>query len=98
MENLRHSAANGGEDTYDVLYLPTFEGSRRRGAGPEATRPSDERVGTSIAEAAVDTGLLESMQPTLGDDVNYYLEGGCEREKMTRASDVPLASTPSSTL
>ena len=23
MENLRHSAANGGEDTYDVLYLPT---------------------------------------------------------------------------
>ena len=23
MENLRHSAANGGEDTYDVLYLTT---------------------------------------------------------------------------
>ena len=23
MENLRHSAANGSEDTYDVLYLPT---------------------------------------------------------------------------
>ena len=23
MEKLRHSAANGGEDTYDVLYLPT---------------------------------------------------------------------------
>ena len=23
MENLRHSAANGCEDTYDVFYLPT---------------------------------------------------------------------------
>ena len=56
----------------------TFQEERCRARGNAAL---GRTRGTSIAEAVFDTGLLESMQPTLGDDVNYYLGGGCEREK-----------------
>ena len=37
MENLRYSATNGGEGTYDVLYLPTDKTSRRSTSGGVVT-------------------------------------------------------------
>ena len=77
MENLRHSAANGGEDTYDLLYLPT-------GYEPQA-HDFDELQNSSVplsfkipaADQAVDDLTLgEMLTEAYQEQVDYFVQEG----------------------